>query len=43
MHVNVYIYLGYYIMVAIIAIIIDEHDGSNEVTKPGTADDLTER
>ena len=38
-----HIYLGYHIMAAIIAIIIDVHEGSNEVTKPGTADDLTER
>ena len=30
-------------MAAIIAIIIDVHVGSNEATKPGTEDDLTER
>ena len=38
-----HIYLGYHIMAAIIAIFIDVHEGSNEVTKPGTVDDLTER
>lgn len=45
MYVNAYIYLGYHIinMTAIIAIIIDVHVGSNEATKPGTEDDLTER
>ena len=46
MYVNayMYIYLGYHIinMAAIIAIIIDVHVGSNEATKPGTEDDLTE-